>query len=244
MPSPPRSSPDSRPVRRALPWRGQPIGYDQLYRRTIRAWRAGERTVDRLFGRGDGGTIGLLLVALLFLLLLLPGTSNTADPAVPQPLAPATLSAPELARPKEQDALAPAPAGPGPATYFELQAPFEIVDAVTLRTPLMTVRLKGVMGPDGKAVCSDDWRRRWACGLRSRAALNNATRTGVLRCSAAEADAPEVEAQCATPEGDLAARLVGEGWVRPTEGGRYGAEVAEAQRERRGLWNGGWTILP
>ncbi|KAA2236911.1 thermonuclease family protein [Salinarimonas soli] len=254
MPSRPDPTPDRAgrlrhppaPGPRALPWDGQPIGYDRLGRRLAAAWRGWDRAAGRIVGARHGGTAALAVAAIAGLAVLLAFLGRTAlSSLAPSIEAPSDVPAPaEPPRPKAQEALVPAPAGAAPESYFELQAPFELVDAVTLRTPLMTVRLKGVTGPDGKAVCSDDWGRRWACGLRGRAALNNATRTGLLRCSADKADVTEVEARCATPEGDLAARLVSEGWARPTEEGRFQAEAEEARQERRGLWNGNWSILP
>ena len=52
-----------------------------------------------------------------------------------------------------------------------------------------------------------------------------------------------VGAYCAITGDDVGAALVRNGWARPGPDA-YDAEVAEARRNRAGLWNGDWTIEP
>jgi endonuclease YncB( thermonuclease family) len=48
-------------------------------------------------------------------------------------------------------------------------------------------------------------------------------------------------AYCAIMGDDVGAALVRNGWARPRPDA-YAGEVAEARRNRAGLWNGDWTI--
>jgi hypothetical protein len=50
-------------------------------------------------------------------------------------------------------------------------------------------------------------------------------------------------AYCAIMGDDVGAALVRNGWARPRSDA-YAAEVAEARRNRAGLWNGDWTVEP
>lgn len=226
------TSPTPSRVRHALSWTGQAIGYDRVDRRLLAAWRRLERAVDRVFGEGDQGTIGLLLLGLLLVIspLVLLGPRSIPISA-DEPLQVETPTAPApVARLSEVD--------------FELQGDLEIVDAVTLRTPSRIVRLAGVTGPDARATCIDAQGRPWACGLRARAALNDLVRGAALRCTSRSPDVPEVEARCDGPSGDVAAHLVAAGWARPTNEARYMPEMQAAFEAQKGLWDGRWTVRP
>ena len=58
-----------------------------------------------------------------------------------------------------------------------------------------------------------------------------------------DAIAKRFGAYCAIMGVDVGAALVRNGWARPRPDA-YAAEVAEARRNRAGLWNGDWTIEP
>jgi endonuclease YncB( thermonuclease family) len=52
------------------------------------------------------------------------------------------------------------------------------------------------------------------------------------------------EVTCKSEGADVGAQLASEGWARPAQdaAGPYRVEAREAERDKRGLWNGGWTF--
>lgn len=218
-------------------WSGPAIGYDRFDRRVAGWWHRFDRRLD---GYGVVLVAGLAVIGGVGLV----GSLARPPQAGPAPEIPAlAVPAPEPRR-KEQAALT-APVEPVlTSRYFELLPPYEVVDAVTIKTPLLTVRLAYVDGPGARAVCTGEDGRLWACGLRGRAALHNLVRQSTLRCSALPTDQSETEARCDGPNGDLAGELVLQGWARPIGPELYGPAVEAARAEKRGLWNGDWTVRP
>jgi len=132
----------------------------------------------------------------------------------------------------------------GPVPDLILDPPYVVLDATSFKNGLSEIQLLDIEGPTGNAVCKDAEGLRWACGLRARAALHNLLRASTLRCrSTNDITAKRFGAYCAITGDDVGAALVRNGWARPRSDA-YAAEVAEARRNRAGLWNGDWTIEP
>jgi endonuclease YncB( thermonuclease family) len=141
---------------------------------------------------------------------------------------------------------------PGPAVdlqahqVVDLDPPYIIVDGLTFAAGPVTLRLSGLEGPAARAACRDDDRHVWACGLQARAALNNHTRKRRLACTlTGDGVQGAPNALCTVEgEGDLGLKLVEDGWARPTTAAHesYLSALAEARRNKRGLWNGDWSV--
>jgi endonuclease YncB( thermonuclease family) len=132
----------------------------------------------------------------------------------------------------------------GPVPDIILDPPYVVLDATSFKNGLSEIQLLDIEGPTGNAVCKDAEGLRWACGLRARAALHNLLRGRTLSCrSMNDITAKRFGAYCAITGDDVGAALVRNGWARPRSDA-YAAEVAEARRNRAGLWNGDWTIEP
>lgn len=125
---------------------------------------------------------------------------------------------------------------------FTMYPPYDIINGRSFQDRNGPVTLAGISGPSRGALCLDDAKATWACGLWARAVLNNATRMQELTCFG-DRDAPApAPVSCTTREGDLAAALVLSGFARPVDDRSYKDELANARRARRGMWIGGWTI--
>jgi endonuclease YncB( thermonuclease family) len=167
-----------------------------------------------------------------------PQSPLAADPPAP----PAALAAAGDPASQKIDDRAVAPPDPVPRGPVHLEPPFLIVDGITFKAGLDTYRLKDLRGPPATAACRGDDGHLWACGLRARAALNNAIQHGRLTCMPSRlASDGAVEAGCTVKGRDLGGQLVKQGWARPL-GETYASETRAAEHDRRGLWNGGWAF--
>jgi endonuclease YncB( thermonuclease family) len=132
----------------------------------------------------------------------------------------------------------------GPVPDVVLDPPYVVLDATSFKNGLSEIQLLDIEGPARNAVCEDAEGLRWACGLRARVALHNLLRGRTISCrSMNDTAAKRFGAYCAITGDDVGAALVRNGWARPRSG-VYAAEVAEAKRNRAGLWNGDWTVEP
>jgi endonuclease YncB( thermonuclease family) len=135
---------------------------------------------------------------------------------------------------------------PKPVRRLDLLPPYSVADGLTFRAGDYTIRLAGLEGPDWDGVCLDGQGLPWACGLRSRAALNNEISGKPVVCESAEAGPAErmTVAACSVGGQDLATVLVAAGWARPlpSRSHPYEAQLRAAQDARRGLWNGNWHL--
>jgi endonuclease YncB( thermonuclease family) len=132
-----------------------------------------------------------------------------------------------------------------PDRPVELAPPFLIVDGLTFTAGLNTYRLDNLTGPPATAACRNDDGHLWACGLQARAALNNVIQRKVLVCKPSRTDAGGVVQVLCTADGlDVGSQLTAQGWARPARDASdaYRSEARDAEQDRRGLWNGGWTF--
>ena len=136
---------------------------------------------------------------------------------------------------------------------FEIPPPLRAIDGVSFWRNDDAVRLDGVEGPGADAVCFDDVRHRWACGLQARAALHNLVAGRAISCRPRLALAMgEMTAECRLDgggnlaNGDIARLLVAAGWARPNPASadRFRAEAEQAKARSLGMWRGGWALAP
>ena len=122
--------------------------------------------------------------------------------------------------------------------------PYVVLDSTTFQSGLQEIQLAGIEGPHRDAVCNDPQGLRWACGLRARVALHNLLMKARLTCRIIDtAMTKRVRAFCTYIGEDVGSALIRNGWARPSSSA-YSAELAQAQRNRAGLWNGGWSVEP
>ena len=133
-----------------------------------------------------------------------------------------------------------------------LPAPVHIVplvhiidgDSLTVRQDggSVTIRLTGIDAAEYRQDCARRDASRWPCGREARAALEKLAGRGPLHCEVAAKDRYDrTLAMCRTrpfPNGiDLGAEMVRLGWAVATSDA-YLVEEAEAQAQRRGIWQG------
>jgi endonuclease YncB( thermonuclease family) len=132
-----------------------------------------------------------------------------------------------------------------PGTRIDLLPPYEVLDAKTFSSGEWTVSLDGVEGPLREAVCYAKDGLLFGCGLRARAALNNAIRRRPVTCELRQDHGPnKASADCQIDGKDLALDLIEGGWLRPRNPASTEREQARTRAEAAGagLWDGGWRI--
>ncbi len=125
---------------------------------------------------------------------------------------------------------------------YTLRPPHVVYDgrAFGPETGLPT-HLATIEAPPPDAICLDETKRLWACGLQARAALNRLIRGQTIACTAVAETATAVSATCTISGQDLAGLLVAQGFARLKDGASSPAQE-QARQNRIGLWNGGWTL--
>lgn len=120
-------------------------------------------------------------------------------------------------------------------------------DSLTVRQAggLVTIRLTGIDAPEYRQDCARRDASRWPCGRDARTALEKLAGRGPLHCEVAAKDRYDrTLAMCRTrpfPDGiDLGAEMVRLGWAMATSDA-YLIEEAEAQAQRRGIWQGSFV---
>ncbi|WP_447760130.1 thermonuclease family protein [Sphingopyxis panaciterrae] len=146
-------------------------------------------------------------------------------------------------------------AGLATAAWVWLPAPVATVplvhvidgDSLTVRQAdaAMTIRLTGFDAVEYRQDCERADGSRWTCGHDARTALEKLAGRGPLHCELAAKDAyHRTLAECRThpfPDGvDLGAEMVRAGWAIATSD-TYMVEEAEAQAQRRGIWQGSFV---
>lgn len=106
----------------------------------------------------------------------------------------------------------------------------------------VTIRLAGIDAIEYRQDCARRDTSRWPCGRDARTALENLAGRGPLHCEVAAKDRYDrTLATCRTrpfPDGiDLGAEMARLGWAVATSDD-YLPEEAEAQAQRRGIWQG------
>ena len=116
-------------------------------------------------------------------------------------------------------------------------------DSLTVRQDgtALSIRLSGIDAVEYRQDCARD-AGRWPCGREARSALEKLVGLGPLHCDLSAKDRyARTLAACRTrpfPDGsDLGAEMVRLGWAVATSDA-YMVEEAEAQAQRRGIWEG------
>ena len=121
--------------------------------------------------------------------------------------------------------------------------PYVVLDSTTFQSGLQEIQLAGIEGPHRDAVCNDPQGLRWAWTARW-VALHNLLMKARLTCRIIDtAMTKRVRAFCTYIGEDVGSALVRKGWARPGSSA-YSVELAQAQRNRAGLWNGDWSVEP
>lgn len=210
------------------------------------AWRIGRKRLD---GRSMAWRIGAIIALQATLLAVL--TDFTSNPVTEEerpisqlPIIPQKVS--ELAPPEPYGALfAPPLRARGLLKSIVVEGAVEPADSVSFRMGRQLIRLHHIAGPARNAICFDEERRRWSCGLQARVALVNALRLDKAICNPA-LDAPgEPDAyECRVGSEDLARLMVRAGWAKSgaLSASRFAGETAAAVAAGSGLWRGGWMV--
>ncbi len=131
---------------------------------------------------------------------------------------------------------------------FEPPPPFDAVDSILIDTLDKRIRLAHARAVPREETCRDVTGRRYACGLESRAALQNHILGKTLVCRRLFLGDPEktgiLEVRCSVDGEDLALRQIRAGWATPSDLAEpeHLAAFEEARRARRGVWAGPWEI--
>ncbi|NQW09025.1 MAG: thermonuclease family protein [Alphaproteobacteria bacterium] len=113
-----------------------------------------------------------------------------------------------------------------------VEGPARVIDGNTLAIGEKTLHLAGIAAPGPRQKCLDG-QLPWLCGAAARAHLVELIDDRPVSCIERR---PGL-ALCRTPDGDLSAAMVRDGWAVPDSHGKaYRTLEAEARRERRGLW--------
>ncbi len=138
------------------------------------------------------------------------------------------------------------------AAWVWLPTPVQVVplvhvidgDSLTVRQDggPVTIRLTGIDAAEYRQDCARRDASRWPCGRDARTALEKLAGRGPLHCEVTAKDRYDrTLAACRTapfPDGlDLGAEMVRLGWAVAT-GDDYLPEEAEAEAQRRGIWQG------
>lgn len=156
-----------------------------------------------------------------------------------QESAPSTPASPDF-----QVAASPSTSG-GRSSYsrpFKVGGDITIEDGITFKPENGSpIRLTDLIAPPRDAICLDAVGARWACGLRALLALNNIMRREEVWCQTINEVEP-LQARCTVDNIDLGRLMVRQGFARPADGHDTPALVS-ARHERKGLWNGDWTLV-
>ena len=113
-----------------------------------------------------------------------------------------------------------------------IEGPAQVIDGGTLAIGEKTLRLAGIAAPGPRQKCLDG-QLPWLCGAAARAHLVKLIDDRPVSC----VERRPGLALCRTPDDDLSAAMVRDGWaVTDQHGKAYRQLEAEARRERRGLW--------
>lgn len=137
----------------------------------------------------------------------------------------------------------------GFAAPFPIAPPYEAQEATTLDTMNRRIRLTWVGGVRRSTICLSAEGLRFACGLQSRASLQNMVRGRRGVCWPAfwpTASEDEIYADCFVEGRNLALEQVRAGFAFPIatiEDKDLTATLAAAQAAGTGIWNGGYKIV-
>lgn len=135
-----------------------------------------------------------------------------------------------------------------PAMADDIVGRASVVDGDTIEIHGQRIRLDGVDAPESWQTCHDAAGKLYRCGARAAEALDALLAASrPTRCRKVDTDRyGRVVAVCFRGDGvEVNAWLVRNGFAidyRKYSRGRYLSEQAEAQRHKRGVWSGTFTL--
>jgi endonuclease YncB( thermonuclease family) len=140
----------------------------------------------------------------------------------------------------------------GPVTIFEpilrLSPPFDAIDATVFDSLDTRIRLAQAWPVGREEVCLDEAGTRFACGLKARASLQNFMFGKAIVCTRLFLSREErrgvVDARCSVDGVDLTTHQIRAGYAFPTDlaDASHHAAMAEARRQRAGVWAGPYSL--
>lgn len=136
----------------------------------------------------------------------------------------------------------------GVVAPLRLSPPYDALDSAVFDSSDQRIRLARILPVGRTEVCTDGGGRRFACGLMSRAALQNLVARRVVVCDrlflARDDRQAVVDADCSVEGIDLAEHLVRSGWAFPSPlaGEHHRTAQAEAQARGVGVWAGAYAV--
>ena len=132
--------------------------------------------------------------------------------------------------------------------HWEPQLPLigraRVIDGDTIDIAGTRIRLEDIDAPEANQTCVDSRGQAWPCGKTATDELRAHIGGREVNCKANGFDRyRRVLAVCSLPDGsDLNAWMVRQGWALTSGYFRtYGAEEAEAELAKRGIWAGQFT---
>jgi endonuclease YncB( thermonuclease family) len=116
-----------------------------------------------------------------------------------------------------------------------------VIDGDSISIAGTNIRLEGIDAPERDQTCLDAAGKSWPCGQVAARQLRDQVRGLDLRCTARAKDRHQrVLAVCSLPDGsNLNAWMVRQGFAMASGFLKiYGAEEAEAEAQKRGMWAG------
>jgi endonuclease YncB( thermonuclease family) len=116
------------------------------------------------------------------------------------------------------------------------------IDGDSLRAGRDQFRLVGIDAPEMRQTCRDENNHAWACGREAHAHLRALVARGAVACASHSRDRyGRALAHCSAGDvADIGEEMVRTGFAVNFMSGNYHAAEAEARREKRGIWRGGF----
>ena len=182
----------------------------------------------------------LLILALVF--SVSPAFAEEVAPAVRNVTPPGMTPGPGGDGPLIREPAPPRPSDPPRWRRYFLPV---TTDAATFVVKHITIRIAGIVPLSAEGVCPLANGSDWPCGRTALYALRMFLRGRAVECFfPPPGNATEIVAPCRVGRTDLAAWLLAQGWVKPSElaTDAYRTAAAQAHCARLGLWRG--SIAP
>lgn len=131
---------------------------------------------------------------------------------------------------------------------LELAPPYDALNSAVFDSSDQRVRLARILSVGRNEICADATGRRFACGLQSRAALQNLVAKRAVVCDrlfvARDERRGAIDADCSIDGIDLAEHLIRLGFAFPSPlaGDHHRRALAEARARSAGVWAGPYEI--
>lgn len=117
-----------------------------------------------------------------------------------------------------------------------------VIDGDSFKDVDAEYRVYGIDAPEYRQICKDNGDRDWPCGKLARTALEDMLRQGEYQCDVHARDQyGRMIVTCKSGGTDLGAHMVERGHAMSSDNFDqviYGAEEAQAEKAKRGIWQG------